>query len=220
MLREAVTHFSWLWSHSYADKSALKLVGDHFQLTQRQRIAVMRSACADEALQSRQARRVSRDNVNGRLLLIDGYNILTTVEAGLAGGVLLLGRDGCYRDMASMHGSFRKVKETAPAVSLLGEVLADLKVSRCAWYLDSPVSNSGRLKMVIQQIAAEQGWDWQVELVPNPDAILSGSEGIVVSADSIILNRCKCWFNLAHEVVTTSLPDAYVVDLSDSADPQ
>ena len=50
----------------------------------------------------------------GRGLWIDGYNVLTTVEAALAGGVILVGRDGCYRDMASMHGSYRKVSETRP----------------------------------------------------------------------------------------------------------
>ena len=48
-------------------------------------------------------------------LLIDGYNVLTTVESALAHGLLLIGRDGCMRDLASMHGSWRKVDETAIA---------------------------------------------------------------------------------------------------------
>ena len=38
--------------------------------------------------------------------------MLTTIEAALAGGVILAARDGAYRDMASMHGSYRKVAET------------------------------------------------------------------------------------------------------------
>jgi hypothetical protein len=45
-LREALADFSLLLSKGYADKSALKLVGDRFGLTQRLRMAVMRSACS------------------------------------------------------------------------------------------------------------------------------------------------------------------------------
>ena len=46
-LRNAVEDFSLLLTKGYADKGALKLVGDKFSLTQRQRLAVMRSACSD-----------------------------------------------------------------------------------------------------------------------------------------------------------------------------
>ena len=33
-----------------------------------------------------------------------GRSHLEVVEAALAGGVLILGRDGCLRDLASLHG--------------------------------------------------------------------------------------------------------------------
>ncbi len=55
---------------------------------------------------------------------VDAFNLITTVEAALAGGVLIKGRDGCLRDMASMHGSYRKVAETIPALHCIGEVMA------------------------------------------------------------------------------------------------
>jgi len=213
-LREAVADFSWLLSRGYADKSALKLVGDRFALTERQRMAVMRCAASDFALARRQKHQVTSGELRGQPLSLDGYNALTTIEAALAGGVIIEGRDGCYRDLASMHGTFRKVSETVPAITLLSELLAALAVSRCVWYLDRPVSNSGRLKQMILELADERGGDWQVELAQNPDAILSEADDIVATADSVILDRCDRWFNLAREAVTTSLPDTRVVDLS------
>ena len=84
--------------------------------------------------------------------------MLTTVEAALAGGVLLAARDGTYRDMASMHGSYRKVAETGPALELIGRTASELGVSECLWYLDRPVSNSGRLKTLMEELAAARGW--------------------------------------------------------------
>lgn len=200
-LRAATADLSWLLTRGYAAPSALKLVGDHYSLDKRQRTAVMRSACSDQALERRRAHQVGTEAVRGQRLLLDGYNVLTSVEAALAGGVLIRGRDGALRDMASMHGSFRKVQETPLAVEKLGQALMELEVPEAIWYLDSPVSNSGRLKVLIRDLASRQGWRWQVELVENPDRILLNSQEIVASADSVILDGCRAWFDLASYVV-------------------
>jgi hypothetical protein len=212
-LREAVADMSWLLSRGYADKSTLKLIGDRHCLTERQRMAVMRSACSDSALERRRAHAVNLGEMVGQSLLLDGYNVLTTIEAALAGGVVIEGRDGCYRDMASMHGSFRKVDETAPAVELVGRQLKTLRAGRCIWYLDRPVSNSGRLKTVIAALADREGWDWAIELVNSPDAVLIESTDIVATADSVILDRCAGWLNLARCVVDAEVPHARIVSL-------
>jgi hypothetical protein len=212
-LREAVGDLSWLWTHGYAQAAALKLVGDRFQLTERQRLAVLRSACADESLRTRRRSQVSPRDVRGRTLEIDGFNLLTTVEAALAGGVILVGRDGCFRDLASMHGNYRKVEETRPALELIGRELRGLHAGACLWLFDKPVSNSGRIGKLTEELAAEHGWDWRFELSTDPDRSLRETENVVVSADSQVIEGCARWFNLAARVVETSVPDAWVVDL-------
>src|SRR5207247_8168 len=99
-IREAAIELCWLLSRGYAPTSALKLVGDRHQLAARQRLAVMRSVCSDGALAYRHANRAAEaDLVNARVF-IDGFNVLTTVEASLGGAVIIVGRDGSYRDLA------------------------------------------------------------------------------------------------------------------------
>ncbi len=212
-LRRAVGELSWLLTRGYAEKSALKLVGDRYNLTERQRTAVRRCACPDDALAGRREREVAPAEIAGRPVLLDGYNVLTTVEAALAGGVILEGRDRCLRDLASMHGTFRKVRETAPAIELLGGVLQTMAVSRCTWYLDRPVSNSGRLRETILQRAQAHHWPWTVELCDDPDALLAASADVVVTADSVILDRCARWLNLARLTVQTQVLGARLVSL-------
>ncbi len=213
VLRGAVADYGWLLSHGYAHGSSLKLVGDRYGLVSRQRTAVGRCTCSDADRASRQERRVGAEALIGRPLWLDGYNVLTTIEAALAGGVILPGCDGAYRDMASMHGSFRKVEETRPAIELIAKVTASLRVEESVWYLDRPVSNSGRLKTILEDLAAEHGRQWRVELVPDPDPVLAEAEHVVATADSAILDRCKAWFNLAREVVDREIPSARIVDL-------
>jgi len=213
LLQRAVADLSWLLSAGYASRSALALVGDRYQLTERQRVAVVRCACADAAMRSRHDRCLPADALDGGTLQVDGYNVLMTVEVALSGGLLLLGRDGCLRDLASMQGSFHRVNETAPAILLIGQTLTALRVAHVQWYLDSPVSNSGRLQAALRQLAAEREWPWEVTLVPNPDAVLSRGDGIVTTADSAILDRCEQWYPLARDVVVRWVPEAEILDL-------
>ena len=212
-LRAAVMDLSWLLSRGYADAAALKLVGDHYQLTTRQRTAVRRCACSDAALAGRAGREVGHKSIRGRRLQIDGFNIITTVEAALAGGVLIGGRDRCLRDMASMHGTYRKVRETLPAAALIGRTLAALGIGEARWVLDRPVSNSGRLRVVLLELARLHGWPWEVELSDHADRTLVESGEIVASADSVILDRCAAWFNLGRAVLATCLSRVEPVEL-------
>ena len=213
-LSKSTVDLSWLLTRGYAVRSALKLVGDRFQLTERQRMAVMRSACSDQSRALRQQKQVASNDLHNRQIDLDGFNVLTTVEAAMAGGVVLQGRDGCCRDMASMHGSYRKVEETEPAILLVGQVLDELSVGKCHWYLDRPVSNSGRLCTVIRRVAADHDWPWEASAVGDPDAVLAVSPHIVATADSVILDRCSHWLNLVREVISRQLSDTYVVPMA------
>lgn len=213
-LRAAVADLSLLLTKGYAQKSALKLVGDRFSLTQRQRLAVMRSACSDQQLASRNNRRVEIKGIAGEPLAIDGYNVLITIEAAMSGGMIFKGRDGCYRDLASIHGTYRKVAETIPAVQLIGQSLQEIGADRVRWLLDSPVSNSGRLKTLIGELAAKNGWNWQIELLLSPDAELKKTYAIVASSDSVVIDDCKTWTNLAAEIITQKIPSATMIDLT------
>ncbi len=199
-LQTAAEELCWLLSRGYPQESSLKLVGDRHALESRQRSAVARCGCSDEAAARRRQRQVAPQLLAGMRVHIDGYNVLTTTEAALAGAVLLLARDGTVRDMASMHGSYRKVEETAPALRLIGQTLAEFNVAEALWLLDRPVSNSGRLKTIIEELAVERGWQWRVELVHNPDLELAQTDEIIATADSGILDLCGAWFNLAREV--------------------
>jgi hypothetical protein len=212
-LRAAVGELAWLLSHGYATPSALKLVGDRHNLDARQRAAVGRSICSDEQLRARRATCVPPQAVGNQLLLIDGYNVLTTLEVALGGGVVLIGRDGAVRDIAGVHGTWRRVQETLPALRLVADVLDELAPAECHWLLDRPVSNSGRLKAAITDLAADRTAPWQVELVDNADRELVAADAIVASADGPVLDRCRRWFNLAGHSLARA-PGAWVVDLS------
>ena len=216
-LRAATRDLSWLLGQRYAIKSALKLVGDRYQLTERQRAAVLRCSCSEAQASARAARQLRRGQLQGEVLCVDGFNLLTTLEVALSGGVLLIGRDGVMRDIAGVHGSYRKVSETGAAVELLAQLTQQEGVRACEIYLDQPVSNSGRLRAFILDLAKAQTLPFEVHVVPNPDSVLMRSSHVVASADAQILDAPVRWVNLARECVAALGPRANVVDLSGCA---
>lgn len=212
-LQQAVKDLSWLLSRGYAEKSSLKLVGDRYRLQSRQRLAVARSSCSRQAASRRQLHALPEEAIKGNTLFIDGFNLLITVESALSGGYILEGVDGCFRDMASIHGSYKRVMETEEAILLSGKALEELQARRAIWYLDRPVSNSGRLKLMILEIAERCNWDWDATLYYNPDNHLTKQKAPAVSSDSAILDGAAQWFNLARYVVNRHVPDALILPL-------
>ena len=51
-------------------------------------------------------------------------------------------------------------------------------------------------------------------MVQNPDEVLAATAEIIVTADSVVLDRCQQWFNLTREVVDRHIPHANVVPLA------
>jgi hypothetical protein len=217
ILRDAVGDLSWLRTRGYSEASALKLVGDRYQLRRRQRVAVGRSACSDPARRLRASRSCQSRDIADRPLLIDGLNVITTIEVALSGGVLLLGRDQCLRDMASFHGSYRLVHETEQAVGMLLDVVERLKPAETRIYIDRPISNSGRLAAIVRSAAAARNLHVEALTADGVDETLKGSNAVIATADSAILDSCNAWLNLARLAVEHNRADLeplWLLDLS------
>jgi hypothetical protein len=123
-------------------------------------------------------------------------------------------RDGTFRDLAGVHGTYRRVVETVPALELLASYLEGLGIKKGRWLFDRPVSNSGRIGSLVRAIARERGSDWSVDLVDDPDPVLKRSDAVVATADSAILDAGPRWFNLARDVIASIGGLDRVLDLS------
>ena len=122
-LREAVRDLSWLRTRGYGDNAAQTLVGDRYALKRRQRDAVARSACSDDEKAHRLDARQEESDLNGRVVHVDGFNVLITAEALLGGAYLFVGRDSALRDVHPVQGTYRTVDETGDAIRHIGAIL-------------------------------------------------------------------------------------------------
>jgi hypothetical protein len=216
-LRAASSELAYLLSRGYPLEPALAFIGGHHQLEARQRLALRRTAGSAAQCAARAARRIPPERLAaapGGPLVIDGFNLIITLEVAVAGGVLLQGGDEALRDLAGLSGSYRPVAETEAALRILGDGLHALAIPAVHLLLDAPVSNSGRLRARVLAHAAEWRFPVEVSLVPDVDRELVGVER-VVSSDSLVLDACASWVNLGAWLIARALPQAWQVTLAD-----
>jgi hypothetical protein len=103
--------------------------------------------------------------------------------------------DGTIRDLAGLRGTYHPIDKTITALRLLGGFFEKEEVKEVIFYLDAPVSNSGRLKVLIQEELEKFSFSTQVFVINEVDKILKTKE-CVATSDSIILDYATNWVNL------------------------
>ncbi len=201
IMRTASRHIRYLINEGYDLKSASTFVGNHYLLSERQRLAIMRSVATDEQISMRMSKQVQAEELAGKEVWIDGFNTIITLEVILSDSVFFSCMDGTLRDLAALRGTYRLIPETDRAVKLMLDALEKAKVRMVRILLDEPVSNSGRLKARIADIAEDYPFELDIRIQKDVDRELYNRE-LVVTSDSIILDHCASWVNLTAQCLT------------------
>jgi hypothetical protein len=195
-ISDAILDLSHLLSRGYAEKSSLLLVGNRYRLNTRQQRAVQGMSASVEQIEYRNKCTLSIADLEEQEVMIDGFNIIIILESILSDAYVFEGVDAYFRDLSSVHGTYKKVQQTTRAIELITCFYTKAKLSKMHWVFDKPVSNSGRLKQMIEDIALENNYNWEVSLAFNPDKMIAESNQIAITSDAWILDNVQKSFNL------------------------
>lgn len=201
-LRKAADEVQFLLDHGYDVKPTTTFVGNHYMFSERQRLALARSVSSKEWICRRNAKELLQKGQQDfpSMVHIDGFNTIITLEVMLSGSPIFYCRDGVLRDLAGLRGTYRIIDKTQTAIELILGRLESLNISKACFYLDAPVSNSGRLSSLIRQCAQNYHLSVEVQIIPDVDRVLEKLPG-VISGDAIILNRCISWLNIMPKIL-------------------
>jgi hypothetical protein len=210
VLRRAAEEVLFLQNRGYPMTSATRFIGDHYQLSERQRLALARTVSPLASVVERKSRQVT--DIAGETLYIDGFNVIIGLEIACSQSMLFRCMDGTVRDLAGLHGTYRLIPQTDEGIRLLIKALSELKVAKAVIYLDKPVSNSGRLKQRIYELAADIPFELEILTEDAVDSILK-TKPLIASADAVILDEGYKWFNLNRYIVDTYIGSYPYVDI-------
>ena len=202
-LRSAGADLYYLINRGYPIKSASVFIGNHYLLSERQRMALVRSVSPEERIRDRKAKEKPRLE-EGAARFIDGFNTIISLEIAFSGSTLLMCMDGTVRDLAGLRGTYRLIDKTDRAILAVRRVLEEERVKTAHFLLDAPVSNSGRLKEAIAAGFAGSPVRVEFSVINDVDKQLYGKDNVITS-DAIILDQCASWFNLVRRAVRLEL---------------
>jgi hypothetical protein len=200
-LRQAARDFLYLMDRSYPRSASLHLVGNRYQLDALQRNILHRGIFARLEAEQRRARLAPPEQLARARLLVDGHNVLITVESALAGRLLIAANDGLMRDVAGISHRYRPSPLTHEAIERLVRVLRDFSPAETLFFLDAPIPRSGELAAALRASLKTADLPGDARALKVPEKSLLRGEGIVASSDSAVLDRIGRGFDLAAAVI-------------------
>ncbi|MCK4763030.1 MAG: DUF434 domain-containing protein [Candidatus Aminicenantes bacterium] len=202
--KDALQDYYFLLNRDYAEKPAVKLVGDRYRLSSVERLILYRGVTSGKKAPARKAK-LSAD-LKGKKLYIDGYNVLFTIKNYLLGRPVFLANDGFMRDCGEVYGKVENETFFFRAVDLLLEYLCGCGVSAVEVFFDSPTSGSENHAGEVEKRLAAVGTAGEVFLVKYADRELrKKKDGVIATSDSEIIDAVDCpAADLAREVLETN----------------
>ena len=199
-LKEAKKDFQYLLGRGFPRTGALKYVGNHYLLDEIQRNYLNRTVFSREKIKTRKSKLILLSDVKGKDVLLDGYNVLITVETMFQGADDLIVNcdDGVTRDVKAVFGKYKENETTASALNSIISLLKLFKPKSVLFFYDSPVSLSGELARTTKEIldSCEVPGDAQtsknvdktlINLSKEMGAVVATSDGVIIDkVDSVV----------------------------------
>lgn len=203
-LYEAAKDFRYLLNRGFPRKRTLELVGNRYGLTYGERHLLHRGVFSDSDTRLRQEKKISLQKIRNKNLVLDGYNVVITLEAGLSGQPLILGDDGFIRDISGLSGSFKKTKTTEKVIQLIIHAIKKIKPAQSFFLFDAPISKSGRLAWEVKLHLKRENLLGDAKAVKVPEKILIGFPGVIATSDTAIIDRSEMVLDLAGYILKKS----------------
>jgi hypothetical protein len=193
-LERAKNDLRYLLNQGYNKKSALKFIGDNLQLNLNERNYLTRKVFSTQKAINRIKKLTNPDDINNKIILIDGYNVLITLESVLYHeDSLVRGDDGVLRDLNAIFGKYKPHENTEKTISILIDFLNKKNPQKVHFLFDSPVSHSGELSKITELIIKNKGLNGVSKTSKTVDSViikLAGQlQAIVSSSDGIIIDK-------------------------------
>ncbi len=212
-LRVASQELNYLLNRGYPTKGSATFIGNHYMLSERQRLALMRVVSSSNDIIMRENKCIPMDKLKNTEVLIDAFNTIITLEVALSNSMVLRCMDSTIRDLAGLRGTYHVIEKTEQALHLIFQMLKVKEVKKVIFYIDSPVSNSGRLKSLIMKTSANYPLLTEAILLYEVDKTLE-QKPYVITSDAIILNKCISWINLNKSIISEHISNAWCINLT------
>ncbi len=207
-LNNAAYDLKFLLNRGYRKKSAVKFVSNKYLLNENERNYLVRKTFSNDKSMSRMIKIIDIDDIYGKTILIDGYNVLITVEIIFNNDydALLMCDDGILRDLKAVFGKYHMKRTTEKSLKTMIKKFKLYKPNYVKFFYDSPVSWSGELARLTNSLLEKYEVDGTALTERNVDyEIVNQSkivDGIVATSDGAIVDRVEMIVDIPYCICT------------------
>lgn len=212
--RDAADDLRYLLSRGYNREGSVSFVGDKYQLDRTERLVLYRAVYDSKTAEEHSRKKLQIDAVAEKVLAVDGYNVIITIESMLMDKPLILCDDGFVRDVSAVHGSHKPTGFTEDALKTILSFLRAHKPLRVGFFFDSQVSHSGELASMTRRLLEDHAISGKTEAVKKADTSALEYGEIVASSDAVLVEKAKRLVDLAGELVKRRV-QARIVNLKE-----
>ncbi len=195
-LVEAATDLRYLLNRGYNRKSAIELVGNRWNLNRKERHILYRACFSTEEIKARKWNEIEIEEVTDKIIAIDTYNILITIESMLKNLIVIKADDEYIRDISKVFNKYKQTSATERVIDLILSTLKPYHPKTIQFYLDKAISKSGELAALINSRLSFYQLNGTAETVPSSDREVIMQGEVAISNDRIVLENCIAHVNL------------------------
>ena len=193
-LRDASYDLKFLLNRGYRRKNALNFVSNKYLLSKHERNYLTRSIYSDLIAKSRMSKIVDISEIENQILLVDGYNVLISVESICKKDYdsLILCDDGIIRDLNAVFGKYKLNEYTKKALNYILVIISEYN-PKIRFFFDKQVSFSGKLAKITEELMNIYKIGGDTVLSSNVDFEIikmnSIESCVVATSDSAIIDK-------------------------------
>lgn len=199
-LTKAIQDVRYLLSRGYNRVVTIRFVADSRRVTLSERYVLIRGVYDETEAEKRRKKLVKTRSIADQIVSVDGYNLLITVESMLAGKLLIQCDDSTTRDISAVFGKHKITKRTFQALQMILQIFKENNPKEVRFYYDKQVSKSGQLASVTRRMLEEVGLKGTAATAQKSDMATLKSGGIIVSSDSVVVQKAENVLDLAGEL--------------------
>ncbi|WP_242492615.1 DUF434 domain-containing protein [Methanolobus psychrotolerans] len=190
---EAAKDIRYLLERGYQRDSSIRFTGDHYCLGKNERYILARTVFSTGTSAERKKKKLKCEELKSRTLLIDGYNVLITLESLLKGEKMWLADDSFVRDIRGVFRNHSNDHVTFEAVEEMLCFLLNSRIKNADVLLDTQMKNSGELAAFIRTKMEEHSLTGDVRTSKHVDYDLKNCNPsyVVATADGIVIDAVK-----------------------------
>ncbi|WP_457752566.1 DUF434 domain-containing protein [Thermococcus sp.] len=193
---DAYFDLKYLLNRGYRKSVALNFVANHYKLRKIERYFLARCVFSDKEIKNREKKKKPAEFIRDRILAVDGFNVLITLESVLERRAILC-EDGFIRDLKYQRGYIINEK-TKITLYILLKFLSEFNPREVIFFYDKPVSKSGKVAKLTNEIMDEINLSGAAKVVEAPDFELKKFK-IVATSDFAIIDKVEYAVDIPQE---------------------